>query len=163
VNEPFANVLRYNAWATETLLAACLSLSDAQLDAPAIPGASGTIRQLLIHLVTAQETNALRTEGVMRPVLNQDWPGWESLAERARESGVRLVDLAASLDAEVQVEFLEGGKRYLFPKSFFIAAAAEHGDQHRSEIKMALAAMGLPSPDLDGWNWAGATGIGGEA
>jgi uncharacterized damage-inducible protein DinB len=163
VNEPFANVLRYNAWATETLVDACRTLSDAQLDAPAPPGTTGTLRHMLVHLVSSQETQLLRITGVMRPSVSSAWEGWDALLRRARDSGKRLIDVAGELRDEEQVEFIEGGKRYLFPKSFFITHAVAHGDQHRSEIKMAMAALGVASPDLDGWNWAQAAGIGGEA
>jgi len=162
VNEPFASMLRYNAWATETLINGCRGLSDAQLDADAVPGASGTIRHMLVHLVGSQEVQVFRTEGVMRPSVRWDWEGWDTLLQRAQDSGHRLIEIAEATIAGESVEFVERGKRYLFPRSFFIAHAVAHGDQHRSEIKMGMAALGVASPDLDGWNWAGVTGIGRE-
>jgi uncharacterized damage-inducible protein DinB len=162
MNEPLANMLRYNDWATQTLIDGCRTLTDAQLDAPSVPGASGTIRYMLLHVVGSQQVQALRTTGVMRPVLDWNWDGWDALMERARGSGQRLIDIAAATGEERQVKFEEGGKRYYFPLSFFLAHAVAHGDQHRSEIKMAMAAPGVASPDLDGWNWARDAGIGGE-
>jgi uncharacterized damage-inducible protein DinB len=163
VNEPLANVLRYNAWATGALVDGCRALSDAQLDAAPVPGSSGTIREMLLHVVISQEVQALRTTGVMRPSLSWKWEGWDALTQRARDSSQRLIDIAAATNEERHVAFEEGGKRYAFPLSFFLAHAVAHGDQHRSEIKMAMAVLGVASPDLDGWNWARDSGIGGEA
>ena len=47
-----------------------------------------------------------------------------------------------------------------YPRSFFLVHAAEHGVEHRTEIKMALAQMGVETPDLDGWYYCGAAGHG---
>jgi hypothetical protein len=38
----------------------------------------------------------------------------------------------------------------------------EHGVEHRTEIKVALAKMGIETPDLDAWSYAGAMGYGAE-
>ena len=34
--------------------------------------------------------------------------------------------------------------------------------EHRTELKIALAQMGIETPDLDGWNYAMARGYGQE-
>jgi hypothetical protein len=36
----------------------------------------------------------------------------------------------------------------------------EHGVEHRTEIKLALAQLGVATPDLDGWPYAEAMGYG---
>lgn len=53
-------------------------------------------------------------------------------------------------------------KVFGFPKSFFLAHAAEHGVEHRTEIKLALAQLGIETPDLDGWPYSAAAGYGRE-
>jgi uncharacterized damage-inducible protein DinB len=50
VDEPLAELFRYNKWANSTLLEACRRLSDEQLDMPSVNG-SGRIRELLVHIV----------------------------------------------------------------------------------------------------------------
>jgi hypothetical protein len=54
------------------------------------------------------------------------------------------------------------GKVYRIPKSFFLVHALEHGVEHRTEIKVDLGAIGITTPDLDGWAYAAAAGIGRE-
>jgi uncharacterized damage-inducible protein DinB len=88
VNGPFAEVLRYNRWATLTLLEACRSLADDELDAR-VAGTSGTVRELLLHVVGGQQTQALRTLGRQHEgELNRQsaWPGFDALLAVARES-----------------------------------------------------------------------------
>src|SRR6266850_788509 len=54
------------------------------------------------------------------------------------------------------------GKTYEYPKSFFLLHAIEHGVEHRTEIKVTLALIGIETPDLDGWFYAPAAGYGRE-
>jgi uncharacterized damage-inducible protein DinB len=61
-NLGLVELLRYNAWANGVLLAACASLTDAQLDYR-LTVTSGSTRELLLHLVGGQQTFALRTKG----------------------------------------------------------------------------------------------------
>lgn len=53
-------------------------------------------------------------------------------------------------------------KVYRFPRNFFLVHAMEHGVEHRTEIKVALAHLGIAAPDLDGWQYSVAAGYGGE-
>lgn len=164
MNEPLAEMLRYNQWATLRLLEGCRGLSDAQLDAT-MPGASGSVRELLLHLVGGQQTFALRTKGRQHEGelhRRSAWPGWDALAEIARSSGDELIAIAEELVADETVVLPYMGKRPTFPKSFFLVHAVEHGVEHRTEIKMALAQQGVETPDLDGWHYAEARGFGVE-
>jgi uncharacterized damage-inducible protein DinB len=52
------------------------------------------------------------------------------------------------------------GQTHRIPVSFFLVHAIEHGVEHRTDIKVALGSMGVETPDLDGWAFAGAAGIG---
>jgi hypothetical protein len=36
----------------------------------------------------------------------------------------------------------------------------EHSTKHRTEVKVALAHIGIETPDLDGWNYAQSAGYG---
>ena len=61
-------------------------------------------------------------------------------------------------DREVDLSYM--GKTHRIPVSFFLVHALEHGVEHRTEIKVALGSMGVATPDLDGWAYAAASGIG---
>jgi uncharacterized damage-inducible protein DinB len=50
MNKPLAEIFKYNRWANLELLNACAALTDEQLDTRA-PGTSGTVRELLMHVV----------------------------------------------------------------------------------------------------------------
>lgn len=162
MNEPLAEPFRYNRWATLTLLSACRMLSDDLLDRR-VSGGSGSVRELLLHLVGGQQTFVLRTEGRQHEgELNRGsaWPGFDTLVTMAEQSSDQLIAIAGGLEREREVVLPWQGQRYRYPVSFFLVHALEHGVEHRTEIKLALAHMGVPTPDLDGWAFADAAGYG---
>lgn len=164
MNAPLAEMLRYNRWATLTLLEACRALDDEQLDAR-VPGTSGSVRELLTHIVGGQQTFALRTKGRQHEgelSRRSACPGFETLTELATRSGDELIAIAEGLDIDREVELPYMGKVYRFPVSFFLVHAVEHGVEHRTEVNVALAHLGVEPPDLDGWSYAGALGYGQE-
>ncbi|MCC7364974.1 MAG: DinB family protein [Dehalococcoidia bacterium] len=162
MNEPLAGMLRYNHWATETLLRTCASLDSATLAAQP-PSMSGTIGELLAHLAGGQQTFLCRAQGLSedQPLgRGSPWPGFERLAEVARISGEGLIALAEGLDTDREVELAYMGRVFRFPVSFFLVHAVEHGVEHRTELKVALNQLGIETPDLDGWSFAAAAGFG---
>jgi uncharacterized damage-inducible protein DinB len=164
MNGPLAEVLRYNRWALLTLLEACRSLTDEQLDYRGA-GVSATVRELLLHVVGGQQTFVLRTMGRQHEgELNRSsaWPGFDALTGVARESSDRLVAIAEGLVEDEEVVLPYQGRSYRYPKSFFLTHAAEHGVEHRTEIKVALGQLGVETPDLDAWWYAGSAGYGAE-
>lgn len=164
MNTPLAEMLRYNRWATLTLIEACRGLHDDQLDTR-IPAVSGSVRELLMHVVGGQQTFALRTRGRQHEgelSRNAPWPGFDTLLALATQSSDELVAIAESLDHDEDVDLPWMGKTYRFPKSFFLVHAVEHGAEHRTEIKVALASLGVETPDLDGWSYAAVAGFGRE-
>jgi uncharacterized damage-inducible protein DinB len=164
MNGPLAEMLKYNRWAMLTLVEACRTLTDEQLDArPA--GISASVRELLLHVVGGQQTFVLRTMGRQHEgELNRTspWPGFAVLLDVARESSDGLVAIAERLVEEEEVALPYMGKAYGFPKSFFLVHAVAHGVEHRTEIKVALAQLGVETPDLDGWPYGGSEGYGQE-
>ena len=120
MSAPLAHLFRYNRWANLLLIDACGELTDEQLDARG-SGTSGSIRELLIHVMGGQQTFILRTQGLP----------WR-------------------------------GKVYRYPMSFFLLHALEHGVEHRTEIKVTMAGLGVKRPDLDAWPYSEAAGYGKE-
>ena len=96
MNTPLAEMFRYNNWATLTLIEACRSLSDEQLDAQ-VAGVSGTVRSLLMHVVGGQQSQALRTKGRHHEgefMRHSEWPGFDVLIEAAGQPGEELIAIA---------------------------------------------------------------------
>ncbi len=165
MNAPLAEVLKYNAWATLRLLEDCRNLADEVLDTRAA-GATGTVRELLVHIVGAQQTFALRTKGRQHEgelSRMSAWPGWDTLFDAARSSAEELVAIATTLDTDESVDLPYIGKSYYFPKSFFLVHAIEHGADHRAEVRMGLRSLGVETRDLDGWEFGSAMGYGAES
>jgi len=164
MSKALADCLRYNRWANLALLDACRGLTTEQLDARAIPS-SRSVREMFSHVVGSELTFVLRTkgrqhEGESRHV--EPWPGFDVLREVAASSGDDLIAIAAGLDEDALVALPFKGKTYEYPKGFFLLHAIEHGVEHRAEIKVTLALVGIATPDLDGWFYSEAAGYGRE-
>lgn len=164
MNEALAEMFHYNAWANGELFEACGSLSDGQLDTH-VAGTSGSVRELLLHIVGAQQTMILRTKGRQHEdelTRRSAWPGFDRLIELSETTSAELIAIAEQLDDEEEVELPYLGKTYRFPKRFFLVHAMEHSVEHRTEVKVALAQIGVQTPDLDGWPYSVAMGYGQE-
>jgi len=164
MDEGIVEMLEYNQWATRTLIASCRGISDQALDARWAP-ASGSSRELFVHLVGAQQTFALRCRGRQHEgELNRasPWPGWEQLARLADQSSNELIDIARSSEPADVVDLPWQGKAYRYPVRFFLVHAVSHGVEHRTETKLVLAQQGIATPDLDAWQYAQARGHGAE-
>jgi uncharacterized damage-inducible protein DinB len=160
VSKALADCLRYDRWANLRLIDACRGLTEEQLETRATQS-SRSVRELLSHIVGSELTFVLRTkgrqhEGESRHV--DTWPGFDVLREVAASSGDDLIAIAAEIDDDELVALPYRAKTYEYPKSFFLLHAIEHGVEHRTEIKVTLALIGVETPDLDGWlysDWAG--------
>lgn len=164
MNKALAEMFRYNAWANGEFFGACRSLTEEQLDTH-ISGTSGTVREILLHIVGAQQTMILRTKGRQHEgelTRRSAWPGIDRLIELAEETSEELIAIAEQLDDEEDVDLPYLGKTYRFPRRFFLVHAMEHSVEHRTEVKLALAQMGVETPDLDGWPYSMAAGYGQE-
>jgi uncharacterized damage-inducible protein DinB len=164
MEEGLVEMFRYNAWANRELFEACRTLTDEQLDTH-VKATSGPIRELLMHIVGGQQTFILRTQGRQHEgELSRwsTWPGMETLIDIATRTSDDLLRIAEELQSGVEIDLPFKGKSYRFPKRFFLVHAIQHGIEHRTELKLALAQLGITTPDLDGWNYAGVAGYGQE-
>lgn len=162
MNKALVEMFRYNAWANRALFQACLALGDEQLD-HRVAGISGTVRELLLHIVGGQQTFILRTKGRQHEgELGREspWPGAETLLALMATTNQELVAIAEQLDDEAEVDLPYQGQAYRYPVRFFLVHAMAHGLEHRTEIKAALGHMGVETPDLDGWPYSIAAGYG---
>ena len=157
-------MLRYNRWANLTLLEACRGLTGAQLDA-VTPGIGGSVRALLLHIIGGEQTFVLRTQGRQyEGELNRgsQWTGFDDLIAIATRTSDDLIAIAEEMDEEGTIDLAWQGKSFRFPRRFFLVHAVAHGAEHRTEVKTALAQQGVPTPDLDAWQYASAMGYGAE-
>lgn len=165
MNLGLVEMMRYNAWANRTLLDACREVTDEQLDAK-LQVTSGSSRELLIHIVGGQQTFVLRTKGRQHEgELNRGsaWPGMAEITRLAASTSEELISIAERLDPEIETDLPYFGTVYRYPTRFFLIHAAEHGVEHRTEVKLNLAHVGIDTPDLDGWAYGEAAGYGAEA
>ncbi len=164
MNQDLAEMFRYNAWANRELFSACRSLTEEQLDVH-VQGISGSVRELLMHIAGGQQTFVLRTKGRQHEGelgRHSDWPGIEALIRIAASTSDELIAIAEGLKDNEEVDLPYQGKAYRYPKRFFLVHAMEHSTEHRTEVKVALAHIGIGTPDLDGWNYAQSAGYGQE-
>jgi uncharacterized damage-inducible protein DinB len=164
MNLGLVEMLRYNAWASRTLLDACRDLTDEQLEA-ALVVTPGSVGDLLLHVVGGQQAyiNLVQglsdTSGLDR---NRPWPGMAQLLVIADQTSRELISLAEQLDPTSEVDLAHHGKVHRYPKRFLLASAVEHGVRHRTEVTVNLASIGLPMPELDGWAYGRSAGYGAE-
>jgi uncharacterized damage-inducible protein DinB len=164
MNKDLAEMFRYNAWANRELFEACRSLTGDQLDMR-VRGISGSVRELLLHIAGGQQTFVLRTKGRQHEGelgRQSDWPGFDAVMQIAASTSEELIAIAEQMEGEEEVGLGYLGKTYIYPKRFFLVHAMEHSTEHRTEVKIALASMGIETPDLDGWQYAQSAGYGRE-
>jgi uncharacterized damage-inducible protein DinB len=164
MNNDLTEMLRYNAWANRELFEACRLLTDEQLDKQ-IPGVSGSVRELLMHIAGGQQTFVLRTKGRQHEGelgRRSDWPGIETVIDIVVSTSDELIAIAEQLEPNEEVDLPYQGKTYRYPKRFFLVHAMQHSTEHRTEVKVALAHIGIETPDLDGWRYSELAGYGQE-
>ncbi len=162
MNDGLAEMFRYNAWANRELFEFCRSLREEQLDTQ-VPGTSGSVRELLMHIVGGQQTFILRTKGRQHEgelTRRSAWPGIDRLVEIVESTSEELIVIAEQLDDREEVDLPYLGKVYRYPKRFFLVHAMAHSAEHRTEVKVALGHIGVETPDLDGWPYSFAVGYG---
>ena len=164
MNRDLAEMFRYNAWANRELFSACRSLTEEQLDIH-IQGISGSVRELLMHIAGGQQTFVIRTKGRQHEGelgRQSDWPGIETVIHIIASTSDELITIAEQLKDNQLIDLSYQGKTYRYPKRFFLVHAMEHSTEHRTEVKVALAHIGIETPDLDGWNYSLSAGYGQE-
>jgi uncharacterized damage-inducible protein DinB len=165
MSEALADCLRYDRWASLALVDGCRGLTEDQLGLRATPS-SRSVAELFQHLAGSELTFVLRTKGRQHEGesrhLEGAWPGFDAVRDVLASTGDELIAIAASVDEDELVVLPYQGKRYEYPKGFFLLHAFQHGVEHRTEIKVTLALNGIDTPDLDGWFYSEAAGYGRE-
>jgi uncharacterized damage-inducible protein DinB len=145
----------HHVWATLRVIDACLDLSAEELETN-VPGTRGPILETLRHVVEgdaadlfiltgdrAYDVDAARMSlAEARVVTERNGSGWAEL-------------IARSLDPDAvvrEVDETDGYQRWA-PVGFRLAAALDHGTDHRSQICTALTTIGVEPPKIDVYNF----------
>jgi|SRR5581483_12421403 len=147
---------KYNLWANLQLLDACAQLSDAQLDTTMI-GTFGSVRETLMHMLTAEEGYARTLTGkIPTPPLEDfpHFPDFDELRRRAEASGEKLIAFVEQAEpGELnRILHLDGGT-YDAPVIVVVIQAINHAIDHRSQIATLLSQQGSEAPGLDSWSY----------
>jgi uncharacterized damage-inducible protein DinB len=145
----------HHVWATLRAIDACLHLSAEELETN-VPGTRGPILETLRHVVGGDAEHLLILTGDRaynvdeermsladaRVVMERNGPGWAEFVSRPLDP-----------DAVVrEVDETDGFQRWA-PVGFRLAAALDHGTDHRSQICTALTTLGVEPPGIDVWNF----------
>lgn len=159
---------RQNEWANLRLIEVCRELTDEQLDATA-PGAFGTIRGTLTHLIGAEAQNVRRLGATPNhEIASRDavWPGFDALEEIVRSSANGLVERAHAVGGSTIIVEEEPSVRVEIEADVILIQVINHSTEHRSQICTILTILGaLPSTGDDGqtivdaWAWSDAKGL----
>jgi uncharacterized damage-inducible protein DinB len=156
-NQPettLVELIRYNNWANAQVLAACQKLAAEQL-AAAAPGAYGTIRDTLEHIIRAEADYVGRLTG-NRPQPSFQWkeqPALADLSAFADQVAGALLDAIQRIPPTHIVHEEEDGSTLDYQARHLFIQTINHGIEHRTNITTILSGLGLPAPEVDGWGY----------
>jgi uncharacterized damage-inducible protein DinB len=150
----FTEFIRYNNWANRQVLAACQKLSEAELAAP-IPGAYGTLRETLEHIIRAEASYVGRLTGKrpQPPFKWEDGPGLVEMTAFAAQVGDALEEMARRVPPEQFVYEEDEGEKFRYQALAIFIQIINHGVEHRTNITTVLNQAGQSPPEVDGWGY----------
>jgi uncharacterized damage-inducible protein DinB len=142
----------YNNWANQQVLQACQNLSDEQL-AAVIPGAYGTIRATLEHIIQGETFYVQLLAGSCPPPLFkwEDQPSVAEMSAYAAQVGTLLLDLAQRFRPTDLIIEEDGGKQFRYQALAVFIQIINHGVEHRTNITTVLNVGLMTPPAVDGW------------
>ena len=149
-------LFEHNNWANDQIIQACSVLSNEQLDTEPHSATMGSIRQTLLHLVSAQRGYlALLTLPVeARPTVPL---AFAELQESISISGAGLLALVRDEPAKPLATRLQTRDGFFVEPWVILIQIINHATEHREQIKSMLSALGVTPPDLDGWSYGEVT------
>jgi uncharacterized damage-inducible protein DinB len=156
-NEPeptLVELIRYNNWANQEVIAACQKLDEGQLET-AIPGCYGTVRETLAHIIRAEAGYIGRMTGnrPMPPFKWEDKPAVEALAAFAGQVAERLLAAVQQVRPTDLLQEEWEGKVVHYQRRAVWIQVINHGIEHRTNITTILNQAGLGPPEVDGWGY----------
>jgi uncharacterized damage-inducible protein DinB len=152
VEQFLEKIFEHNNWANLQIVRACSALSNDQLDAEPQTATKGSIRNTLLHLVTAQQRYlqhlTLPLKERLTPVPNPPFADLERALIASGDALLALVRDPSSIPNQGQIRTPDG---YLVEPWVIIVQVINHATEHREQINSMLSALGFTPPDLDGW------------
>lgn len=147
-------MFEFNLWANIEVIEFCRGLDDEQLSFE-VTGAYGGIRSFLGHIIRAENYYISRLTGspLWDDDLNWDNLSLDTLLERAKLSGQKLIDVASKCDPNTQHEAQNQGNPFSYFNWTVLAQAFSHGVEHRTHIKVLLTHLGVEHHDLSLWDF----------
>ena len=156
-----ANILEklfeHNHWANLQIIQACSALSDEQLDAEPHSATKGSIRQTLLHLVSAQQSYLKTLTLPLETRLERTPVPFAELQMSASTSGEGLLALARDWSGKLVEAQLQTRDGYLVEPWVLMVQIINHATEHREQIKSMLSALGMTPPNIDGWDYGEVT------
>jgi uncharacterized damage-inducible protein DinB len=148
----FPELIRYNNWANRLVLDACKKLSDDQLATP-IPGAYGTIRETLEHIVRAEAfyVELLTGDRPQPPFQWEARPGLDEVSDYADQVGRALIDVADRIRPTDPVDEQGEDWQLHYEALALFIQIIDHGIEHRTNITTILNQGLQEPPEVDGW------------
>jgi uncharacterized damage-inducible protein DinB len=150
----------HHTWATITLIEACEDLSPSQLE-HVVPGTRGPIIQTLAHIVDGDTWDLDVFEGRHLSEAEEvplDLAALHAAAERNAARWSSFLSTSPDPDEMVTEVDPADGFRRVAPVDLRLAAALNHGSDHRSQICTALTTLGMRPPAIDVWTFGVAIG-----
>jgi uncharacterized damage-inducible protein DinB len=153
----FMEFIRYNNWANQQLLQACQNLSEDQL-ATTIPGAYGTIRDTLAHIIRAETYYlSLLTGSYPQPPFKwEDRPNLAEMTAYARQVGAALVEMAQRVRPTDLIVEEDDDEQFHYQSLAVFIQIINHGIEHRTNVTTILNQGLQTPPDVDGWAYLNA-------
>jgi uncharacterized damage-inducible protein DinB len=153
--DTLTTLFSHNLWANLRLLDLCASLSSSQLKTT-VPGAYGSIRDTLEHIISSEQSYFSRISTGKRYVRPEDTPPmtFDEMVESARRTGAGLIEWAPKVQERdtVQINWEDGRLRDV-PKAIILTQVINHATEHRDQVMTMLTQLGIQPPELDGWSY----------
>jgi uncharacterized damage-inducible protein DinB len=149
--------IRYNNWANQQLLQACQNLSEDQL-ATTIPGAYGTIRDTLAHIIRAETYYlSLLTGSYPQPPFKwEERPNLTAMTPYATQVGEALVEMAQRVRPTDLILEEDDDEQFHYQSLAVFIQIINHGVEHRTNVTTILNQGLQAPPDVDGWAYLNA-------
>lgn len=151
-----AKLFEHNNWANEKIVQACAALTDDQLDAPPQSATEGTIRNTLLHLVSAQYGYLRLLTLPVEERRERVTVEFADIAKSIKDSGEKLLELARD-ESKLPADRLQTRDEHWVEPWVIMVQIINHATEHREQIKSMLTALGITPPDIDGWDHGLAT------
>lgn len=151
MNDVLIELYRHKSWATVSLIELCKSYADL-LDT-AVPGAFGSVRETLTHIVRSDEGYFHRLTGERLSEILPDGPAQlDDLIARVARLDPRWEELAD--DEDIPIREFSTPDGWVEPGKVIMAQAIHHAEVHRTQVLSMLGAQGVDVPDLSLWEYA---------